>query len=182
MSGDEPDLDHRSRRMIYRYISTHPGVSFGSIKNVLELNSSTLRYHLEYLERSDSIRMSKDNGKRCYHPNNGTSLSFETEHSISELPASQERILEIIKRNPGITKKELVQLARMEPKKVRYNVRRLRENRQIWRVRSGRDTGYEAITPQKLKDEMLKLLLDKYLRDEMDKETFLRLKEELERR
>ena len=173
-------MEHRSRRMIYNYISAHPGVSFGSIKRIMELNSSTLRYHLEYLERAGSVMMEKEGGKRCYRPNNGSSASFVSDVDTQSLPKAQGELLEIINRNPGITKKQLVKRTRMEKKKVSYNLRRLKERRFIWYVRN--TSGYEAVTREKIKKEMLLILMDRYLKGEIDKDAFQRFKQELERR
>ena len=42
MYSDKGELDNKTRKVIYNYISDHPGVSFGNIKKVLDLKKSTL--------------------------------------------------------------------------------------------------------------------------------------------
>ena len=48
-------LENETRKLVYDHIMAHPGVSFIVLKSVLKLNDSTLRYHLNYLERSKKI-------------------------------------------------------------------------------------------------------------------------------
>ena len=63
---EESPIEHRSRRLIFRYISTNPGVSFGSIKRFFDMNTSTLKYHLHYLERKKRVSSTREGGKRCF--------------------------------------------------------------------------------------------------------------------
>ena len=65
----EKALDNRTRKMVYNYISKHPGVSFGSIMNVLDLTEGTLRYHLGYLERENKILSNLKGKHKCYYSN-----------------------------------------------------------------------------------------------------------------
>ena len=43
------DLEHRTRKVVFNYISDNPGVTFSAIRRVYDLSESTLRYHLRYL-------------------------------------------------------------------------------------------------------------------------------------
>jgi len=68
MTDGEDALGHRSRETIFRYIESQPGVSFATMKRVLGLNESTMRYHLEFLEKKKSIHVKIEKGNRCYYP------------------------------------------------------------------------------------------------------------------
>ena len=176
---DEDVLDHRTRRMVYNYISSHPGVSFQRIRKVLDLNSSTLRYHLQYLEKAGKIVLEMEGGKKFYYPRGLGSDSQGTESS--ELSKKERRVLESIKKNPGISKRGLSNYTNLNGSTVSKCIRTLRDKKLIWKVREGRSTGYEHISKEKLKQEMLKLLIDRFLNNEISKERFLALKEELEK-
>ena len=180
MHEDEDVLDHRTRRMVYNYISSHPGVSFQKIRHVLDLNSSTLRYHLQYLQRSGKIVLEMEGGKKFYYPRGAGSGSFEHEPKPPELTNKEKRVLDTIKRHPGISRKGICNYTNIDGKTTSKCIRALRDKKLIWKVRSGRSTGYEHITKEKLKQEMLKLLIERFLNNEIDKERFLALKKELE--
>ena len=59
MYGEGEELKHQTQKLIYNFISTHPGVSFSRIRNFFELNDSTLKYHLHYLEKNNRISSEK---------------------------------------------------------------------------------------------------------------------------
>ncbi len=174
-------LDHRTRRMIVNYITSHPGESFQRMRRVLDINSSTLRYHLDYLRKNRLVEEAKEYGQRCYYPCGSSTDENNEESHIPELNKRQNRILACIKKDPGITKREIARTTNLAPKEISKCIRVLRDNQLIWKVRSGRNTGYEFITDKKLKDEMMRLLIDRFLNEEISKEKFLALKKELEK-
>ena len=61
-------LEHNTRKMIINHILAYPGVSFGTIKKVLNIPPGTLRYHLNYLESKKKIKSSLTGNNRCYYP------------------------------------------------------------------------------------------------------------------
>jgi len=176
---DEDPLDHRSRKMIFNYISTHPGEPFQRIKKVLDINSSTLRYHLRYLEKAGKIEVEMRKGKNCFFPCGHEEFSKGSD--TSDLTLYQQRVLEAIKRKPGISKKGLTNYINLDKREVSKCIDELRDRKLIWKVLCGRKTGYEYITKEKLKEEMLRLLIDRFLNREINKEKFLALKSELEK-
>jgi predicted transcriptional regulator len=175
MTEDEGALGHRSRETIFRYIESQPGVSFATMKRVLGLNESTMRYHLEFLEKKKNIHVKIEKGNRCYFPGG---CSKDTARGT--LNMDQKRVLDAIKAKPGISKKELCTVTRKDLKAVSDCIEELKSRKLIWKVKSGRMTGYEIITREKLKQEILKLLVAKFLKKEIDLVTYQRLKAEME--
>jgi predicted transcriptional regulator len=179
----EKALNNRTRKMVYNYISKHPGVSFGSIMDVLDLTESTLRYHLNYLERENKI-LSNFRGKhRSYYSNQRVKSYFKPnlEFDTNTLTKPQQRILTIIQHYPGITISELLSITKLNKRALQYNLKKLRDIRVIWKVGNGRNTSYEYITKKKLRNELLKLIIVKFLNDEIDQKTYLFLEAELEK-
>ena len=176
-------LENKTRKMVFNYISANPGTSFKTIKRVLDLEDSTLRYHLNYLERNDKILSKVDGKHRFYYTNQITRSNFKPEitFDIETLSKPQQRISTIIRRNPGITIRELIKITRLNKRDLQYHIKKLRELMIIWKVGYGRNTGYEFITKKKLRTELFRLLILKFLRNEIDKETYLFLREELEK-
>ncbi|WP_455391937.1 MarR family transcriptional regulator [[Eubacterium] cellulosolvens] len=182
MVGGEEGLEHRSRKLIYNYISTHPGVSFGGLRNFFDMNESTLKYHLHYLERANKISSRREGRRRCYF---GTH-TIRSEHivqptmALDDLTRAQKQILAMIRNKPGITKHELIQRTKLNRKTVSYNLEKFLDQKMIWKVKNSEEIGYEYITKDKLRSEIYNQLLLKLLSDEIDERTFLRIKKKLE--
>lgn len=175
-------FEHRMRRIIYNYVSSNPGVSFGTIKGMMDMNKSTLRYHLNFLEKANKVKCTREGKHNCYHPTQSDTLNLSPVHGIdlNTLTKGQKRLLTLIIKNPGITPGELVTLVPSNKKKLRYNLNRLMELRLIWKVKIEGEIGYEQITGEDVKEEILKKLIKRLLAKEIDEETFLTIKKRLE--
>ncbi len=183
MNDSEGALGHRSRKLIYNFISTHPGSSFNIIKNFFDLNKSTLSYHLNYLERNKNISSKREGRRRCYyctHHIEHSSHLFVNEEQAG-LTVTQQNLVKIILDNKGITNKELISRTKLNRKNLYYNIKKLREKKLIWAVKSSGILGYEYVTKEKLQHEMAKTLISKLLSNEIDEETFLKIKRKLEK-
>ena len=183
MPTPDKTLKHRTRKIIYNYISAHPGISFSDIKNVLDLTDSTLRYHLDLLEKGEKIKSMFVDGKKSYYP--VQRVIFEPLEDISRvkmhrLNRSQELIVDTISREPGITQKELIRRTRLKRITVSYNIRKLLDWGMIKKESRGRNIRYHCITDEQLHEEILKGLVVKLLKNEIDENTFLMLKRKLE--
>jgi predicted transcriptional regulator len=177
-------MENKTRKMIYNYISAEPGVSFSTIRGVLDIAESTLRYHLQYLERENRIYSKLEGNHRNYYTNDRQRIRYvhfiEEKDESEELTKLQHRLLTLIRQNPGITINELMKITRQNKKVIQNNIKKLREHLMIWKVGFGRNTGYEYLTKKRLQSELFKLLILKFLRNEIDEETYLYLREELE--
>lgn len=172
MSSGESAIAHKTQRLVLRYIDAHPGVSAAELSRVLGISEGTIRYHMAELERDGSVFSRHERGGRLYY--------IEERNQKTKGSGSEDEVLRLIKKNPGITTGELEDRAGLSRRNLNYHLKRLREREVIQAVRYGRQWGYEHITPEKLKHEMLRKILMKYLKDEIDEETLLQLKDELE--
>ncbi len=168
--------------MIYSHISVYPGVSFTIIKNLFNLTDSTLRYHLNYLETKKEITSKIEGRNKCYYPVEQIILNTKTESSLGvyKLNINQERILDIIKRNPWISQKELVLKTGLKNFTVKYNLKKLINFGVVQKKENGRNSLYKFISGPELKQEILKRLVLKLLDHELDEHTFLKLKRKLD--
>jgi len=120
-------MSHRTRKMIYNHIKIYPGVSFGVLKIIFNLKDSTLRYHLQFLEKGNKIKSNLKNRKRYYYPNLNEILNdknIKNERKLLELTKIQNQILITIKRYPGISQKELIKKTYLNRFTLNYNLKK----------------------------------------------------------
>ena len=168
-----------TREILDRYILENPGVSFAHIMKIFGINRGTLRYHMDYLLGEEKVRSVRKGQQNCYFSNQRAALDPVT--GSSELNGKQIRLLRAIRERPGISRKELLELTKQSREEVNYNLRRLKEKKVIWKITDGGDPCYEYITKEQLAAEMMAIILEKFLDDEIDRETFLLLKNKLDK-
>jgi predicted transcriptional regulator len=182
MAKGEEALGHKDRKMIYEYIYAHPSSAFSTIKKFFDMRHSTLMYHLKYLERAGKIIVRNEGGHNYYFCKRQSELDL-TPFQMSKfqtLSKSQKNLLGLIHTKPGINKDELIVKTRMNRRTLSYNLKKLIELKFLWEVNNGSGIGYEFITSAKLSNEMFNRLLKKLLTNEIDEETFYRIKKKLE--
>lgn len=156
------------RPKIANYIRIHPGTPFKSIKTVFDLTDSTLRYHLKYLEKKGQIKSDED--KRVYYP---------TSHlKESELTKIQLRLIQTIKKRPGITQKELAAKTKINRLTIRNNINVLIEKEMLSLIRMGKKIHHFYIYPEDLEKTKMLRLISKFLLDKIDEETYWELRRE----
>jgi predicted transcriptional regulator len=184
MLSKDKALEHDTRRMIYQHIIAHPGVSYLVLKNVFNLSDGTLRYHLNYLVKAEKIKFGLEKGKRLYYPHPDDEASrevFSSSIKNMNLNDTQEKLLITIKHYPGITQKELIQITKLKRFTIVNNINRLLKLNLIQKINSTKSVCYEYIPDEILRYEMLKNLVIKLIKKEIDVKTFLELKRRLEK-
>jgi predicted transcriptional regulator len=126
-------LEHQRREAIYNYIKEHPGDHFRSIMNELNLEVGTLSYHVNKLESEGYIKSRQDGMYRRFY---SIDAKIDGRLILSEL---QERILNFIKSNPGITGSNIANQFGMDRKIIRYHVGVLEKLGIIYTEKSGRE-------------------------------------------
>jgi predicted transcriptional regulator len=179
--GDEV-LDNKVRRLIFNHIAEYPGVSFNKLKTIFELSDSSLRYHLHYLEKNGQISSSPENGVRCYFPH-PTSVSIPKPQeplASYQLTPNQKHILNMIIRYPGINQKELVKRTGLNRFKISRSISSLKDMDLIKNNRYQNNVCYEYNPDVEMKYKIMKGLMVKFLKGEIDEGTFLKLKKRLD--
>jgi predicted transcriptional regulator len=182
MSRDEVALENKIRKKVYTHILEYPGVSFSTLKRFHDLNDGTLRYHLNYLERAKKICSKLEAGKLHYYPFARTvidSNSTNTNLKSNELTSHQEHILNAIRQNPGINQTELIAKTSLKRHILTYNISQLIELGMVKKNNHVRNVCYEYISDELLQYEMLKMLTIKFLNNEIDEQTYLKLRRKL---
>jgi len=180
MAVNEQVLEHKMRKIIFKYVSSNPGVSFGTIESFVDMNASTLKYHLNYLEKTRKILSKKEGKKRCYYSIESPVIDIDPTHNHDKLNKKQERIFNTVKRSPGITQKAIVKKLNLKQNTVSYNLTRLIELGIIWKISKNGKPGYEPVTKENLKAEIMDRLILRLYRNEIDQEAFKKIKRRLE--
>ena len=184
MSRGKGVSENYIRKLINTHILEYPGVSFSTLKKFYDLNDSTLRYHLNYLERAQRITSNLESGKLHYYPYNSLSTGSNPTHTnfqTHELTPHQEYILNAIKRNPGINQTELIAKTNLKRHILSYNISQLIDKCLIKKTKHEKNVYYEFIPDELLQYEMLKVLAVKFLNNEIDEQTYLRLRRKLKK-
>jgi len=183
MQDETYALEHKLRRSIFAYVTENPGVTYGRIKRMFSLTDSTLRYHLGYLSKHEKVACKLENGKKCYYPEERVlTLGEVAGMNDAAINKNQHDILQFLKEHPGASRHDLQSRLHLEKDAVAYNLRRLSEQKVIWKKRQGRGTVYEVITQNGLKKEMQVILMERFLKGEIDEKRFLELKKRLDER
>ena len=154
-----------------------------TLKKVFGLTNGTLRYHLKYLTDREKIKSRLEHGKRRYYPVRQVlfdSQKLSIPSGVHQLNKSQELLINTIRRNPGITQKDLITKTRLKRITVTYNLNKLMHYGIVRKTQSGKNVCYDYITDVQLRDEILKRLVIKLLKHEIDEDTFLAIKDKLD--
>ena len=167
------------RGLILEHIREHPGISFQVLRSAFKIPSGTLRYHLDHLVKKRKIVQEKVRNQRHYF--SYLRWKFPQCPDNISLSGSQESILDLILENPGIGRKEILARSRSDRTALTNDLKQLRKHRLIKKISAeGRSDGYRAITRDDLKSDMFRILVRKYVDNEIDRETFFDMMKELE--
>lgn len=153
-----------------------------SIIYFFDLNKSTLNYHLNYLEKTKQVISKREGRNRCYFGTEQAPFDnlYDHQAKINALTKIQKRILNTIWETPGISLKDICQRTKIKQRTIEYSINRLITLHLIWKVKDNNEIGYECITKETLRKEIYNRLLIKLLNDEIDEETFHKVRRTLE--
>jgi len=178
-------LQHETRRMIYNHIVQYPGVTFAVLKNVFGLSDGTLRYHIDYLIRAGKIRNGIGGGRRAYFPASADDIItkiVDGKPTTLRLNRVQAKIVNLIKKNPGINQEQLSKAANLNRNKLRKNISALMDQGIVKKRTLSNIVSYEYISNGEMQFEILKTMLKKLINGEIDEATFLEVKRQIEGR
>ena len=168
----EGAFDNRTRKRLYEYITSHPGVSFQILKEAFRMKDGTLRYHLQYLLSNGEIVRSEDDRRRVYYCSGVKKNSLLGRPIPGKLSDQQRRVMELIAMDPGVTNSDLWMRSKQTKRELNQNLRSLISLDLIWKVKVDGREGYEFITDKGLYSEVYMILLDKLLKEEISLQQF----------
>jgi DNA-binding MarR family transcriptional regulator len=127
-------LQHQVRATIYNHVMNNPGVHYRGIMNDLNLQMGVLTHHLNMLEQEKYVKSLQDGMYRRFYPINAP---VQTGLVLTDV---QKRILEAIKKTPGISQSALSRNLGYTKKVVYYHVKILSNAGFIHVEASGRES------------------------------------------
>jgi predicted transcriptional regulator len=128
-------LNNRLRKRIYVFVQNHPGEHFRSILNHLNLTNGTLAHHLYTLEKESLIRSQRDGLYRRFYP-----AGYQIDPTHVSLTAIQQRIIDLVKDEPGLSQKEISQNLGLSNSTVNYNIKSMKEKGLLEVKKDGKST------------------------------------------
>jgi DNA-binding MarR family transcriptional regulator len=122
----EEVLDNYTRGLIHGFIIANPGDHYSAIKDALGLSNGNLAYHLKTLEREGIVQSRMDGMYRRFFPANEALLPRDGKYF-----SVQNRIVQQIRENPGISQKEISGKVGASRSTVNYHISVLATTRKI---------------------------------------------------
>lgn len=148
------DIALENRRQIYNYILDNPGAHLRKISRDLDIHLSTLRYHLDYLEKKGLIVCQKENNLKLYFASGKLN---STEKNLTSL-LQQKRfrdIIIILIESPGLISSQIADKLSMNYSTASKYVNILEERGILFHEKVGREKRYYIRDEQ----NVIKLLL-----------------------
>ena len=150
----QDDAASENREQIFGYISSHPGSHLRKIARELDIRLSTLRYHLDHLEKSGLVVSQKQNNLKIYF----ASGKLKPEEKALTQLLQQKRFRDIILvliESPGSTFSQIAQRLSMSPSTASKYINFLEDREVLSHEKVGRQKRYR-IKDEKSVIELLK--------------------------
>ena len=121
-------LNHETRWGIFSYINENPGRHFRELTRRLDVNRNTLSHHINKLEKAGLLTSVYDGYYKRYYPLNSESLD-------KVFTPVQEKIIGVLKENPGITYNGLIEKTDKTISTLSYHMRSLVDKGVVKKVR-----------------------------------------------
>ncbi|MFP3908852.1 MAG: winged helix-turn-helix transcriptional regulator [Halobacteriota archaeon] len=119
-------LKSKNRQQISEYLQWSFGASIKELEENLNINRSTLRYHLALLEKWGKVISVRYGNERLFF----SKKLLDGELGLVTLLRSENkrRILELLLQNGPLSKEEIAELTNLNPKNVHYHLNNLKSS------------------------------------------------------
>jgi predicted transcriptional regulator/PKD repeat protein len=131
-------LNHPIRHKIHGYIIGNPGAHFGLIKQDLKLGNGQVVYHLKRLLETNLIYSKADGIRKRFYPKDFP----QTDTNGYYFTDTEEKILELIEKNKGITQKKIASGCGTSRQVAKYHLSKMEDVGAIKKEIEGRETRY----------------------------------------
>jgi predicted transcriptional regulator len=127
-----------TRHLVYQRVAENPGASIQDIANLLGISHPTAAYHLKILQANGLVVAMRDGNRTRFFKRSETLTGEQQRLVVANRGAQTRRILEVVKENPMIHRKELARLLNMPRTTVNWHVDRLIQRGLLAERRAGR--------------------------------------------
>lgn len=119
-------LKSKKRQQILEYLQWSFGASIRELEENLNINRSTLRYHLVLLEKWGKVFSVRYGNERLFF----SQIISDGEIELTAVLRSEtkRKILELLLQNKPLSKEEIAELAGLNPKNVHYHLNHLKSS------------------------------------------------------
>lgn len=150
----EEDIDFNNQKLIFNFISNNPGSHLRKISRTLGVHLSTLRYHLDYLEKQELIVSKKEKNLKSYYIAGKLGAIDKNITRLLQQKRFRDIILVII-TNPGLTHSEISDRLSIKPSTLSKYINILRTRRIIYHRKKGRNRHYYTYDEKRIMELLL---------------------------
>jgi predicted transcriptional regulator len=134
----QEDTGVDNRKAVLDYISDNPGSHLRKIARDLDIRLSTLRYHLDYLEKKGSIGCQKQNNLKVYFASGKLKPLEKTLTPLLQQKRFRDIILVLID-SPGLTFTQIVDKLSIGSSTASKYINTLEDKEILFHEKSGRE-------------------------------------------
>ncbi|HLF05635.1 MAG TPA: carboxypeptidase regulatory-like domain-containing protein [Thermoplasmata archaeon] len=116
----EKMLDHFVRGRIFGLIQATPGLSYSDLRRLTGVGNGTLGYHLWCLEKTEYVFSRREGKLKAYYPK-----GFNAPDRGRMLSDPQQRIMEVVKLEPGVSQSDVARALGTTRQHVNFNVKHM---------------------------------------------------------
>ncbi len=150
----EEDIDFNNQKLIFNFISNNPGSHLRKISRTLGVHLSTLRYHINYLEKQELIVSKKEKNLKSYYIAGKLGTIDKNITRLLQQKRFRDIILVII-TNPGLTHSEISDKLSIKPSTLSKYINILRTRRIIYHQKKGRNRYYYTYDEKRIMELLL---------------------------
>jgi len=135
---NQDELNIENQKLIVDYISSNPGSHLRKISRALDMHLSTLRYHLDYLEKIGLIVSKKEKNLKIYYLVGKLGQKDKNLAPLLQQKRFRDIILVII-MHPGLSHTELSDKLSLKPSTLSKYINILRDRKIIYHKKKGRN-------------------------------------------
>ena len=148
-------LELNSRKKVYGFVKKHPGCHFRDLERKSGIPATSLKYHLNFLNKYGLISEEKDGIKIRYFPEkfnleNKTLLGLLRQESVR-------KILLFLVSNEKSNHDTIVGFVQLSPSTVSWHLKKLESKHVIKSIKKGKNTFYNLLIDKK---EILSILIN----------------------
>jgi predicted transcriptional regulator len=145
----QEDITLENRRLIFNYVISNPGAHLRKISRDLDIHLSTLRYHLDYLEKKGLIACQKENNLKIYFASGKLSAKEKNLTSLLQQKRFRDIILVLIDA-PGSISSQIADELSVKPSTISKYINILEERGVLRHEKVGREKKYYIIDEQNI--------------------------------